>query len=341
MTSPRASAGGNPHQAKSSSRSGEQALRGVGLFLVSIHRTPFQTATDDVKEVLLCQRPLHRQENARSVGHRKNGLECGWRIEKRAHHRSLPFSAKRNAMKVSEKSVITTISFDADGTLWDFSSVMQEALSRTLLELRTFLPGSGAEALTVADLQQTRDEVARTLRGNKVSLEYVRLKAFEQTLKNLGCDDPELASHHTMFYLEHRFTAIALYPDVLPTLSLLKGTYRLGLVTNGNTYPERCGLPGLFAFTIFAQDYQVQKPQPEFYEQVLSETHTNPYEIIHVGDSLCDDVGGAQAVGIWAIWLNRHQVRNETSIQPFAEITSLEELPDILAQCAFCEREEV
>jgi len=44
---------------------------------------------------------------------------------------------------------------------------------------------------------------------------------------------------------------------VLPTLSLLKDTYRLGLVTNGNTYPERCGLPGLFAFTIFAQDYQV------------------------------------------------------------------------------------
>jgi len=67
------------------------------------------------------------------------------------YHRSLPFSAKRNVTKVSEKSVITTISFDADGTLWDFPSVMQEALS-------------------VTDLQQTRDEVARTLRGNKVSL---------------------------------------------------------------------------------------------------------------------------------------------------------------------------
>jgi len=54
-----------------------------------------------------------------------------------------------------------------DGTLWDFPSVvMQEALSRTLLELRTLVPGSLAEALTVTDLQQTRDEVARTLRGN-------------------------------------------------------------------------------------------------------------------------------------------------------------------------------
>src|SRR5258706_407342 len=91
-----------------------------------------------------------------------------------------------------------------------------------------------------------------------------------------------------------------MYPDVLPTLSLLKDTYRLGLVTNGNTYSERCGLPGLFAFTIFAQDYQVPKPQPEFYERVLSETHTHPQEIIHVGDSLHNDVGGAQAVGFRA-----------------------------------------
>src|SRR6266446_7530957 len=81
---------------------------------------------------------------------------------------------------------------------------MQEAPSRTLLELRTLVPGSLAEALTVTDLQQTRDEVARTLRGNKVSLEYIRLKAFEQTLSNLGHNDPELASHLTTFYLEHR-----------------------------------------------------------------------------------------------------------------------------------------
>src|SRR5205807_10272322 len=42
-------------------------------------------------------------------------------------------------------------------------------------------------------------------------------------------------------------------------------------------------------------------------------------------------VGGAQAVGIRAIWVNRHQVRNETSIQPIAEITELSELPDVLA----------
>jgi len=71
---------------------------------------------------------------------------------------------------------------------------------------------------------------------------------------------------------------------------------------------------------------------------VLSETHTHPQEIIHVGDSLHKDVGGAQEVGKRAIWVNRHQVRNETSIQPFAEITELSQLPDVLAQRAKCSR---
>src|SRR5947208_15898656 len=99
---------------------------------------------------------------------------------------------------------------------------------------------------------------------------------------------------------------MTLYHDVLPTLSLLKDTYRLGLVTNGNTYSERCGLPGLFAFTIFAQDYQVPKHQPEFYERALSETHTHPKEIIHVGVFLHNDVGTAQAVCIRAKEVNRH-----------------------------------
>ncbi len=230
--------------------------------------------------------------------------------------------------------MITTLSFDADGTLWDFPAVMQEALSRTLNELRALVPGPQAEALTVADLKQTRDEVAKNLQGSKIPLEHIRLKAFEQTLRNLGRDDPELAARLTRHYLEHRFTAITLYPDVLPALSALRGRYCLGLVTNGNTYPERCGLPDIFAFTVFAQDHEVQKPQPQFYEWVLAEASALPHEIIHVGDSLHNDVFGAQAVGIRTIWVNRHQLRNETDIQPFAQIISLEELPEVLTQCA-------
>src|SRR5260370_12187680 len=56
---------GNTHQAKNSARSSEHALRGIGTFLASIHGTAFHTETHDVKEFLLCERPIHRQDDAR------------------------------------------------------------------------------------------------------------------------------------------------------------------------------------------------------------------------------------------------------------------------------------
>src|SRR6266566_6100935 len=35
------------------------------VFLARVERTSFQTATHDVKECLVCQRPIHRQDDAR------------------------------------------------------------------------------------------------------------------------------------------------------------------------------------------------------------------------------------------------------------------------------------
>lgn len=43
--------------------------------------------------------------------------------------------------------------------------------------------------------------------------------------------------------------------------------------------------------------------------------HIHPQKIMHVGASLHNDVGGAQAVGIWIIWMNRHHVRSEIAGQ--------------------------
>lgn len=47
-------------------------------------------------------------------------------------------------------------------------------------------------------------------------------------------------------------------------LDALGSRYRLGLVSNGNSYPERSGLDGRFAFTVFAHDHGVHKPDRRF-----------------------------------------------------------------------------
>ena len=226
--------------------------------------------------------------------------------------------------------VIAVITFDADGTLCDFRRVMHAALATALTELQRLVPGDRAGALTVEDLRALRDHVADELHGQSVTLEQVRLAAFARTLKQIGHPDPALAAHLLTVYLERRFGEIALYPDVLPTLGALGDRYRLGLASNGNSYPERSGLGGYFAFVVFAHDHGVQKPDRRFYEIVLEAAGVRVTEVVHVGDSLVNDVGGAQAAGIRAVWLNRHRLPLEAGFRPDAVINSLSELPGIL-----------
>ncbi len=226
---------------------------------------------------------------------------------------------------------ITTITFDADFTLWDIKKAVHYALSMTLIELRTRLPGTQTEQLTVLELQQTRDAVAQELEGSNLLLEEIRLRAFERTLQKIGSNDLELAQYLTTFYLELRFAADVLYPDVVPILTDLKAHYQLGLVSNGNTYPERCGLPDIFTFSVFApRDSLRHKPHPEIYQKVIKLAGREPGEILHIGDMLIDDISGAQSVGMRAIWLNRESKPNKTTIRPDATITSLTELPQML-----------
>ncbi|MBO0780298.1 MAG: HAD family hydrolase [Ktedonobacteraceae bacterium] len=227
---------------------------------------------------------------------------------------------------------ISIIFFDADGTLWDFEKVLHYALGQTLAELRRRVPGPRTEELSTSDLDTMRAQVASKRRGQGLTHEQIRQEAFERTLAILGRPDPQLAAYLTEFYLHHRFTHIEMYPDVLPALGQLKTRYRLGLISNGNTYPERCGLPNTFDVVVFAHDHSVRKPSPRLYEIALGQAGVTPGQAVHVGDSLLNDIVGAQAAGIYATWLNRYQQRNTTEIRPDAEIASLIELPAMLAR---------
>jgi putative hydrolase of the HAD superfamily len=130
-------------------------------------------------------------------------------------------------------------------------------------------------------------------------------------------------------YLTHRFEDTELFDDVLPALDALRGRYELGLISNGNTYPERTGLGGRFRFVVFSQDHGIEKPDPRLFEIAIEEAGCAGRELLHVGDSLRDDVGGAKGVGVRSVWLNRNHAGNDTDIQPDFEVSSLTDLPRI------------
>ncbi len=224
---------------------------------------------------------------------------------------------------------IKAISFDGDMTLWDFEKVMRHSLGYALEELQKCLPGEVSANLTVDRMIEIRDEVAAQLKGKITNLEEVRLWAFKRTIESVGSDDFNLAKHLNSIYLKHRFEDIELYPDVLPTLSFLRSRYFLGLVSNGNSYPERCGLAGYFSFVVFSQDLGCEKPEAKIFQVACRQAGCLPQELMHVGDSLETDVCGAVGVGAISVWLNRDKKLKQSDITPDIEIQSLNELTTI------------
>ena len=224
---------------------------------------------------------------------------------------------------------ITTISFDADGTLWDFERVMRHALGCALEELRRLVPAV-PDSLSINTLIAIRNQVAAEQENKGLTHEAIRLEAFRQTLQFVDNPDDDLAVHLNTLYLKHRFEDILLFDDVLPTLDALQGGYTMGLLSNGNTYPERCGLEGYFQFVVFAQDYGIQKPDPRLFEIAIERAGCTKHQLLHVGDSFQNDVVGAKQAGVKSVWLNRQGTNNEAEQQPDFEMSSLKELTKLL-----------
>lgn len=54
-----------------------------------------------------------------------------------------------------------------------------------------------------------------------------------------------------------------------------------------------------------SEDARSYKPRPEIFRYALEKTGLSPDEVIHIGDSIGNDVKGASAAGIKAVFLNR------------------------------------
>ncbi|MGC4942024.1 HAD family hydrolase [Kribbella sp. DT2] len=224
--------------------------------------------------------------------------------------------------------MIDTLFFDGDNTLWNFDQVMRRSLHATLVKLREHR--SAAESLTVDDLIADRQAVAAELNGTELNLERLRLAAFQRTLARLGPSDPPLAAELNAFYLDRRFADIELYPDTLPVLRALGTTYTIGLLSNGNSYPDKAGLEDLFDVVLFSQDLGVAKPDPAAYQLAAEKVDRPPSAIAMIGDSLPNDVTGPRAAGWTGIWLNRDGFPCPAGHAPDAVLGTLHELPGVL-----------
>ena len=225
-------------------------------------------------------------------------------------------------------SGIRAITFDVDGTLQDFDGMMRHALGEVLKELAR-LDAEAAQALDVERMIAIRDEVHERLRGRVTDLNAVREESIKEAIREAGRPDEELGSHLAQVYFRSRDGARALFPDVRPALELLGKSYRLGLLSNGNSYAGDLGIGDLISFEVFSQDnLGIEKPDPRIFDIAVDASGFEPHQLLHVGDSIENDVAGASNAGVAAVWLNRSGSVHRSDITVISTLSSLPILLD-------------
>jgi HAD superfamily hydrolase (TIGR01509 family) len=109
----------------------------------------------------------------------------------------------------------------------------------------------------------------------------------------------------------------------------------LVIVSNADRADLACALASHSlapADVVTSEDARAYKPDPRIFELALARTGWRRDRVLHVGDSLHSDIGGAQAAGLRNAWLNRaHRIHDIGTHAPDFECADLHALLTVLA----------
>ncbi len=161
-----------------------------------------------------------------------------------------------------------------------------------------------------------------------------RTALFDAVLReqSLPGDDGSLAVH----FADSRRRLQRLMPDARETLTRLKPSFRIGLLTNGAPDLQRdkiaaSGLAPFFDAVAVSGEHGIGKPKPEIFHILLDSLGVTASGAVMVGNSLARDIVGAQKAGITrTIWFKVPGSEEYAEVTPDHTITGLHELPSLL-----------
>ena len=204
------------------------------------------------------------------------------------------------------------IIFDMDDTLLSDDKAAERCFRQVCHEMSyRFQPVAPEELL--ADITAVRRwywaDPERIRRGS-LDLGRARRELMSMAFERHGINDNKLLEEMSDAYQQLKAAAVELIPGALDTLqSLGAAGVKLGLITNGDAAGQRAkvvkaGLEPYFQSILIAGEFGVAKPDPRVFRRTLESLQVSPNEAWMVGDNLYADVGGAQAVGIYGIWVD-------------------------------------
>lgn len=225
---------------------------------------------------------------------------------------------------------IRLITFDLDDTLWDVAPVMHGAEAALRDWLAAEAPRLGP--VPIEHLWAIRARLMSADPGLRHRLSELRRRILLHALEEAGYprhEAGELAELGFQVFLAARHQ-VQLFPEVHTTLEQLALRYTLGVITNGNADVRRLGLADYFRFALCAEELGVGKPDPHPFHTALQRAGLEATQAVHIGDHPGDDIAGAKAAGLRAIWFNPQGKAWQGDTEPDAQIRNLAELPRLL-----------
>ncbi|MGG3915813.1 HAD family hydrolase [Rossellomorea vietnamensis] len=225
--------------------------------------------------------------------------------------------------------------FDLDDTLLENSSWFDDGLVQALAE-HPLTKGMDEQQFLKKIKQPPRFLIDKLVSGELTTFEFKR-ERWKSALDSFDvkAEIEEIDQLESLF-INRSMNFIAVDEYVLNLMNELTKHYEVGIVTNGLYDPQQkiinMGLGDIFSQDkIFhAEPLGFRKPDFRIYTTALEAFNRKPEETIFIGDSWTHDVVGPMEAGMEAIWVNFRREEKLTYHTPYAIVSSIVEIRDIL-----------
>ena len=237
---------------------------------------------------------------------------------------------------------IEAVLFDLDDTLVDARGSWRAGFAEAITALHARSPALqrlGSPTAIYDEHFRRYSEDAHRAAGFGEWQARFTVEAFERLVTEHLGPDADLAAQLLARYLAAVPGHLTLYPDAEPLLEQLGARYPLGLISNGPSELQRpkidkFALDRHFEVVVVSGELGVRKPDPAIFATALEALGVSPQRAVFIGDNPTDDIAGACAAGLPAIWVNRGDWPTpdpgDRDALPHAEVGELSEIPAVL-----------
>ena len=197
---------------------------------------------------------------------------------------------------------IRLICFDLDDTLWPCHAVIRAAEAECYDWLDREAPRLTSR-YTPEQLREHRLATGRQHPEFAHDLTEVRLRSLAVLLEEEGYR-VSLAQRASDVFRAAR-NRVTPYDDVIDALAMLRESYTLVSVTNGNSQIEYTPLHQSFDHSLTAAEVGAAKPHPAIFHAASQSSGVPLDAFLHVGDDPMRDVQAARELGLPTVWVNR------------------------------------